>query len=84
MAFRDDDVPITMTGEEWFALLAKFNDLLTGKATPHDQLFSRKGRKAYASARAKLDGQLLAASSAAATTGRKRSAPAPGGDDAQD
>lgn len=78
MPFQTDDVPVTTTGEEWFALLVKFNDMLTGKNTAMDVLFSRKGRKAYTSARQKLESQILAASAAGATTGRKRSQPTEG------
>lgn len=74
MAFSTDDVPVTMTGEEWFALLVKFNDMLTGKNTEIDVLFSRKGRKAYERSRQKLESQILAASAASQTTGRKRGA----------
>ena len=62
MGFCDEAVTVTLTGEEWFAVLVKFNDLLQGKNTDNAALFSRKGLKAYKEGRSKLESQILAAS----------------------
>lgn len=80
MSFSTDNVAIILTGEEWFSVLVKFNDLLTGTNTPNDQLFSRKGWKAFTSGKAKLQDQLLAASAASTTSGRRKKRPTGDGD----
>lgn len=54
MPFPDMDVSVTLTGEEWTALLAK----LTSRG------LSAKGIRVYDSAARKLQAQLLAASNA--------------------
>jgi hypothetical protein len=54
MTFRDMDVTVTMTGEEWFTLIAK----MVGKP------LSKKGYQVLKSAQSKLTDQVVAASDA--------------------
>jgi hypothetical protein len=54
MPFPDMDVSVTMTGEEWTALLGR---LISRE-------LSKKGERVYLSATTKLKNQLLAASDA--------------------
>lgn len=68
MAFSTDDVPVTMRGDEWFALLAVLN---TGVTVG----LSAKSVRKFEKGKAKLESQLLAAS---AGGGRKRAEPTKG------
>lgn len=71
MAFSSDDVPVTMRGDEWFALLAVLNTATVAAAG-----LSPKGVRKFEKGKARLESQLLAASA----SGRKRSTP-PANDD---
>jgi hypothetical protein len=62
-SFSKLDVTVTLTGEEWFALLARIKFLLDGKTQLESaETLSRKGAKAYSRGMGKLQEQLLAAS----------------------
>lgn len=61
MPFPDMDVPVTLTGEEWTALLGRMVD----------KRLSKKGETIYRNACMKLQSQLLAASNANPSIGVK-------------
>ncbi|MBR0693614.1 hypothetical protein [Bradyrhizobium lablabi] len=52
--FSKTDIPVTMTGEEWVALISRLNGVS----------LSTKGLKVYRSATSKLQSQILTASGA--------------------
>lgn len=75
MAFSSDDVPVTMRGDEWFALLAVLNTAHIASAN-----LSTKGERKFKNGKARLESQLLAASTASTRKPAMRGAPmAPAG-----
>lgn len=63
MAFSSDDVAVTMRGDEWFALLAVLNTGVPSRAG-----LSGKGERKFEKGKARLESQLLAASTRARRT----------------
>jgi hypothetical protein len=64
-SFSKIDVSVTLTGEEWFTILARINCLLKGMTRLESaDTLSAKGAKVYNRAMGKLQEQLLAASAA--------------------
>lgn len=71
-SFSKLDVTVILTGEEWFALLARIKCLLDGKTSLESaETLSRKGAKAYNRGMGKLQEQLLAASAASLQGGEQ-------------
>lgn len=70
MAFSNDDVSVTMRGDEWFAMLSMLSFMLQGRTADQAKaLLSTKGVRKFEKGKAKLESQLLAAS---ALSSRKR------------